>query len=155
MRIFVFFSGAKFAFSIYDFEGKDTVDAFDLGSVLRALSLVPTLKTVEKLGGEKKKGTYLLQIVQISLIQFWNIFAKNEGQKKFTIEEFLAIYSQAKKDTDVGNFDDFKECLKLYDKSEDGTMIFDELRHILLAMGISNICKWQIFWTVRNNKVEN
>ncbi|OXA44377.1 myosin light chain alkali [Folsomia candida] len=103
---------AKFAFSIYDFEGKDTVDAFDLGSVLRALSLVPTLKTVEKLGGEKKKG-----------------------QKKFTIEEFLAIYSQAKKDTDVGNFDDFKECLKLYDKSEDGTMIFDELRHILLAMG--------------------
>jgi hypothetical protein len=51
--------GAKFAFSIYDFEGNDQVDAFDLGSALRALGLVPTQKIVEKLGGQKKKGKVL------------------------------------------------------------------------------------------------
>jgi hypothetical protein len=32
------------------------VDAFDLGSALRALNLIPTEKLVEKLGGQKKKG---------------------------------------------------------------------------------------------------
>lgn len=48
--------GAKFVFSIYDFEGNGTVDAADLGSCLRALNLVPTEKIVEKLGGVKKKG---------------------------------------------------------------------------------------------------
>ncbi len=57
------------------------------------------------------------------------------GQKKMKVEEFLTLYSQAKKDKDVGNIEDFKECLKLYDKSEDGTMIYDELKHILLSMG--------------------
>jgi len=103
---------AKFAFSIYDFSGDDTVDAFDVGSVLRALSLVPTQKLVEKLGGQKKKG-----------------------QKKLKVEEFLTIFSQAKKDKDVGNIEDFREVLRLYDKSEDGTMIFDELKHILMSMG--------------------
>ncbi|OXA40067.1 Myosin light chain alkali [Folsomia candida] len=50
---------AKFAFSIYDFEGNDTVDAFDMGSVLRSLGLIPTQKSVEKFGGQKKKGEKL------------------------------------------------------------------------------------------------
>ncbi|XP_021965690.1 myosin light chain alkali [Folsomia candida] len=103
---------AKFAFSIYDFEGNDTVDAFDMGSVLRSLGLIPTQKSVEKFGGQKKKGV-----------------------KKLKVEEFLTVFSQAKKDKDIGNVEDFRECLKLYDKSEDGTMIFDELKHILASMG--------------------
>jgi len=103
---------AKFAFSIYDFEGNDMVDAFDIGSVLRALNLCPTQKLVEKLGGQKKKGI-----------------------KKMKVDEFLPIFAQAKKDKDIGNVEDFKECLKLYDKSEDGTMIYDELKHILQTMG--------------------
>ncbi len=50
------FIGGKFAFSIYDFTGDDTVDFFDLGAVLRSLGLIPTQKSVEKLGGQKKKG---------------------------------------------------------------------------------------------------
>ncbi|OXA54244.1 myosin light chain alkali [Folsomia candida] len=103
---------AQFAFSIYDFEGNETLDAFQLDPALRALGLNPTLKTVEKLGGQKRKG-----------------------QKKFTIEEFLAILAEAKKDKDVGNKEDFREILRLYDKSGDGNMIFDELKHILLSMG--------------------
>lgn len=50
------FAGAKFAFSIYDFEGSDTVDAFYIGDVLRALNLSPTQKLCEKLGGTKKRN---------------------------------------------------------------------------------------------------
>ncbi|XP_018013018.1 myosin light chain 1 isoform X1 [Hyalella azteca] len=40
----------KFAFSIYDFEGNDTMDAFYMGECLRALNLNPTLAVLEKVG---------------------------------------------------------------------------------------------------------
>nr|AAV91411.1 myosin 1 light chain [Lonomia obliqua]AAV91412.1 myosin 2 light chain [Lonomia obliqua] len=103
---------ASFAFSIYDFEGKGKIDAFNLGDLLRALNSNPTLATIEKLGGTKKKG-----------------------EKQLTIEEFLPIYSQAKKDKDQGCYEDFLECLKLYDKAENGTMLGAELTHTLLALG--------------------
>ena len=51
------------------------------------------------------------------------------------MEELLPIYSQVKKDKDQGVFEDFVECLKLYDKQEDGTMLGAELMHILLSLG--------------------
>jgi len=60
---------------------------------------------------------------------------KKKGIKKLKVEEFLTAYSQAKKDKDIGNKEDFMEVLKLYDKAEDGTMVFDELKHILMSMG--------------------
>lgn len=55
-------TGASFAFSIYDFEGKGKVDAYNLGDVLRALNSNPTLATIEKLGGTKKKGEKFLTV---------------------------------------------------------------------------------------------
>ncbi|XP_063635010.1 myosin light chain 1 isoform X1 [Cydia splendana] len=103
---------ASFAFSIYDFDGSGKVDAFNLGDVLRALNFNPTLATIEKLGGTKKKGEKLL-----------------------TVEEFLPIYAAAKKDKDQGGYEDFLECLKLYDKNENGLMLGAELTHTLLALG--------------------
>lgn len=36
---------------------------------------------------------------------------------------------------DVGSYEDFTECLKLYDKEENGTMIGAELEHSLKALG--------------------
>jgi len=102
----------KFAFSIYDFEGNDTMDAFYIGDCLRALNLNPTNAAIEKLGGTKKKG-----------------------EKKLKVEEFLPIYSEAKKSKDYGTIEDFLECMKLYDKSENGTMLAAELNHILLSLG--------------------
>jgi len=102
----------KFAFSIYDFDGNETMDMFFLGDVLRALNLNPTLAQIEKMGGTKKKG-----------------------EKKIKVDEFLPIYSQVKKDKDVGTIEDFLECLKLYDKNDSGTMIGAELSHILLSLG--------------------
>ena len=52
-----------------------------------------------------------------------------------SVEEFLPIYAQAQKDKDNGVYEDFIECLKLYDKQEDGLMIGAELQHILLSLG--------------------
>lgn len=57
------------------------------------------------------------------------------GEKVIAQDEFLTIYSQAKKDKDQGVFDDFIECLKLYDKEEKGQMAGTELLHILLTLG--------------------
>merc|ERR1712178_138841 len=53
---------ARFAFDIYDFEGKARMDLFYLGDVLRGLNLNPTLKMIEKLGGTKKKGEEFLKL---------------------------------------------------------------------------------------------
>lgn len=55
-------TGASFAFSIYDFDGSGKIDAFNLGDVLRALNSNPTLATIEKLGGTKKKGEKTLTV---------------------------------------------------------------------------------------------
>lgn len=51
------------------------------------------------------------------------------------MEEVLPIYSQVKNDKDQGGYADFLECLKQYDKQEDGKMVGAELKHILLAIG--------------------
>lgn len=103
---------AEFAFSIYDADGTNVIDAFDLGNVLRALNTNPTNATIEKHGGTKKRG-----------------------EKTMTLEEFLPIFSEVKKDKDQGVYEDFIECLKLYDKQENGTMLGAELTHTLLALG--------------------
>ncbi|KAL1132707.1 hypothetical protein AAG570_010659 [Ranatra chinensis] len=88
------------------------MDAYYIGDCLRALNLNPTMAVIEKLGGTKKKG-----------------------EKQLTPEEFMPIFSQAKKDKDCGVYEDFVECLKLYDKQEDGLMVGAELQHILLSLG--------------------
>ena len=49
--------------------------------------------------------------------------------------QFYPIYSEVKKSKDTGSFEDFIECLKLYDKMENGTMMLGELEHILLSLG--------------------
>jgi len=102
----------KFAFSIYDFEGNEKIDGFYLGDCLRALKLNPTMKIIEKLGGQEKKKV-----------------------KMIALADFLPIYTEVKKDSDAGGFEDFMEVLKLYDKNEDGTMILVELEHILTSLG--------------------
>lgn len=52
-----------------------------------------------------------------------------------TIEEFLPIYSQLKKDKDVGAYEDLAEGMKVYDKNENGTMMTAELAHVMLMLG--------------------
>jgi len=103
---------ANFVFGIYDFQGNDTMDAFFIGDALRALNLNPTLEQIEKLGGAKVKK-----------------------QKFLKPAEFLPIYSEAKKEKDVGDYNDCMELMRLYDKQENGFCLFAELRFILLSLG--------------------
>lgn len=63
---------------------------------------------------------------------------KKKGEKLLTVEEFLPIYSQIKKDKDCGAFEDLLEGLKLYDKQENGTMMAAELAHVMLSLGMYN-----------------
>lgn len=106
------FLEAEFAFSIYDADGTGKIDAYDLGDVLRALNCNPTLALIEKMGGTKKRNEKLL-----------------------TLEEFLPILGQVRKEKEQGCYEDFLECLKLYDKNENGYMLLAELNHALLALG--------------------
>lgn len=103
---------AEFAFGIYDCDGSGKIDAYDIPDVLRALNLNPTLELCEKMGATKKRG-----------------------EKKLTVEEFLPIYAQVKNTKDQGSYEDFMECLKLYDKAENGQMLLAELEHSLKALG--------------------
>lgn len=103
---------ARLHFEIYDFDGEAKVDAVNLGDLLRSLDTRPTEALIEKNGKTKKKG-----------------------EKKLTFEEFLPIYSQIKKEKEVGAFEDFQEGLKVYDKAENGTMLAGELAHVLLSLG--------------------
>ena len=59
-------AGARFAFDIYDFEGKARMDLFYLGDCLRGLNLNPTLKMIENLGGTKKKGEKFLKLEEVN-----------------------------------------------------------------------------------------
>jgi len=93
----------------------------NVGNVLRALNLNPTNATIEKLGGTKKKG-----------------------EKKLKLDEFLPIFSQCKKDKEQGCYEDFLECLKLYDKQENGMMLGAELSHTLLSLGKHTINLYHI-----------
>ena len=98
------------------------MDLFYLGDVLRGLNCSPTLAKIEALGGTKKKG-----------------------EKFITLEEFYPIYTEVKKALkDMGSFEDFVECCKLYDKQENGTMMLGELEHILLNLGKSFVNHYNI-----------
>ncbi|KAJ3627180.1 hypothetical protein MTP99_014579 [Tenebrio molitor] len=103
---------AEFAFDI--FAGVDgLLDSLNLGKWLRCLNVNPSLARMEKFGVGKKAG-----------------------EKQFKLDELLPIYSELKKEKkDEGCYEDFIECLKLYDKAENGKMSAAELSHSLLSLG--------------------
>jgi len=102
----------KFAFSIYDFEGKSQVDGVYLGDVLRACNLNPTDKQVAEHGGTVRKK-----------------------DKFFQQDEIFSIFDAIKKEKDSGTYEDFMELLLTYDKMEDGHVVLTELEYILNNLG--------------------
>jgi len=101
-----------FTFGIYDFDGSGKMDCFWIADALRALGLNPTNAQADALGCQSRKK-----------------------QKFVTQAEFEDIYDKQLHDKDQGCYDDYMEVLRLYDKQEDGTLPFAELRHVLLAIG--------------------
>ena len=104
--------GAQYVFEIYDLECKQQLDTFYLGDALRSLNYIPTNELVEKLGGTPKKG-----------------------EKYITIDDFLPIILQLNNTKDMGNYDVFVECLRLYDRNDDGEIMKHDLENILCNMG--------------------
>jgi len=102
----------SFTFGIYDFDGSGKMDCFWIADALRALGLNPTNAQADALGCQPRKK-----------------------QKFVTQAEFEDIYDKQLHDKDQGCYDDYMEVLRLYDKQEDGTLPFAELRHVLLAIG--------------------
>lgn len=80
--------------------------------MLRALNCNPTNALIDKVGQTKKRNEKLL-----------------------TLDEFLPIYAQVKNQKEQGCYEDFLECLKLYDKAENGNMLLAELTYALSALG--------------------
>lgn len=76
--------GATFVFDIYDFTGDGTIDAVNLGDCLRALNQNPTLASIEKLGGTKKKS-------KLNFARFLSTFAVAK-----------LVYPCRRKETEVG-----------------------------------------------------
>merc|ERR1711963_913141 len=103
---------AKFIFEMFDIEAKDRMDTFYLGDALRSLNFIPTLEMVRKLGGNIKKGENFI-----------------------TIEEFLPIVHEISQTKDMGSYEVFVECLRLYDRHENGTLLVSDLQNILMNMG--------------------
>ncbi|XP_046681779.1 myosin light chain alkali-like [Homalodisca vitripennis] len=104
--------GINAVFNIYDACGAGTIDCCQVPDALRALGLNPTIGLVEKIAGAIKPG-----------------------EKQFTVEEFVPIYGKCKIDKDNGVYEDFIECLKLYDKAENGYMPLAELTYALSSLG--------------------
>lgn len=60
----------------------------------------------------------------------------DSGEKQFKLEEVLPMVSTLKKEIkDMGCYEDFIECLKLYDKRSDNKMLAGELTHAFRSLG--------------------
>jgi len=104
---------AKQVFEVFDKKYESKVDAHHIGDMLRCLGIAVTQAECEKKGQTPKPGT-----------------------KTITVEEFLAIYAEMFKvpQKQWGTYEDFMECLKLYDKEGNGLLSLAELSQVLVAM---------------------
>merc|ERR1712198_80839 len=98
---------------IYDWDGKGELDLFFLGDVMYALGMNTTKKVCVGLGQTDE-----------------------EGKKFAKFDEIVTKVNEAKNTPNSqGNYHDFIELLKLYDKNSNGTMMLAELENILANMG--------------------
>lgn len=98
---------------IYDWDGKGELDLFFLGDVMYALGMNTTKKCCVGLG-------------QVD----------EEGKKFAKFDEIVTkVQTAAKTPETSGNYHDFVELLKLYDKNSNGTMMFAELENLLANLG--------------------
>merc|ERR1712038_1334700 len=98
---------------IYDWDGKGELDMFFLGDVIYACGLNTTKKVCVGLG-----------------------MTDEEGKKFAKFDDVVAKVQEAKNTPNSsGNYHDFVELLKLYDKNSNGTMMLAELENLLANMG--------------------
>merc|ERR1712001_158416 len=98
---------------VYDWHGKGELDMYYFMDVFYALGMNLTKKTTVKYG------------------------QTDDVEKKFCkFDEVVSLVQQAVKEPEhTGNYHDYVELCKLYDKNENGTMMLAELETFLSLMG--------------------
>jgi len=98
---------------IYDWHGKGQLDLFYLGDIMYALGFNITKKICMQNGQQEE-----------------------EGKKFASFDEVVTMVNAALKTPENhGNYHDYVELCKLYDKNENGTMMLAELETFLTLMG--------------------
>merc|ERR1712027_221629 len=98
---------------IYDWDGKGELDMYYFGDIMYAM------------------GMNLMKSVCVKYGQ------TDDTEKKFCkFDEVVSLVGEAVKEPDhTGNYYDYMELCKLYDKNENGTMMLAELETFLSLMG--------------------
>ena len=99
--------------AIYDWDAKGEIDMYYFMDIFYALGMNLTKKTTVKYG------------------------QTDDVEKKFCkFDEVVALVNQAVAEPEhTGNYHDYVELCKLYDKNENGTMMLAELETFLSLMG--------------------
>merc|ERR1711928_256166 len=98
---------------IYDWDGKGELDLFFLGDVMYALGMNTTKKVCVSLGQTDEEGKKFAKFDEI---------VKKVGEA-------------ANAPNSSGNYHDYIELLRLYDKNSNGTMMLAELENIFANLG--------------------
>jgi myosin light chain 6 len=99
--------------AIYDWDGKGQLDMFYFGDIFYALGMNIIKKVCVKHGQ-----------------------TDDTGKKFCSFDDVVKLVNEAVKEPEhTGNYHDYVELCKLYDKNENGTMMLAELENLLVMYG--------------------